>query len=57
MVKAHSFILMEINTQGNGKKAKNMGMGHTLMPVDLSMKVNSRREQWMAMESLPGTKV
>ena len=57
MVKAHTFILMEINTQGNGKKAKNMGMGHTLMPVDLSMKENLRPGQWMAKESSPGTRV
>ena len=55
MVKAHTFILMGINSQGNGKKAKNMVMGHTLMPVDLSMKVNSRKEQCMVKESLPGT--
>ena len=56
MVKAHTFILMEINTQGNGGTGKNMGKGHTIMPVDLSMKENSSTELWMARESSPGTK-
>ena len=54
---AHTFILMGINTQENGRTGKNMGKVHTIMPVDLSMKVNSRKEQWMVKESLPGTKV
>ena len=57
MVKAHTFILMGINTRENGRMGKNMGKGHTIIPVDLSMKVNSRTVQWMAKESLPGTKV
>ena len=57
MVKAHTFILMEINTQGNGRTVKNMGKVHTIIPVDLNMKVNSRMGQWMAKESSPGTKV
>jgi len=57
MVKAHTFILMEINTQENGRTVKNMGKVHTIIPVDLNMKVNSRMGQWMAKESSPGTKV
>ena len=57
MVKAHTFILMEINTQENGKTVKNMGKVHTIIPVDLNMKVNSKTVQWMVKESSPGTKV
>ena len=56
MVKAHTFNLMVINIQGNGRTGKNMDKAHTIMPVDLSMKVNSRTGLWMARESLPGTK-
>ena len=57
MDKEHTFILMGINTQENGRTVKNTDKGHTIIPVDLSMKVNSRMVQWMAKESLPGTKV
>ena len=56
MGKALTFILMGINTKENGRTGKNMDKVNTIIPVDLSMKVNSRKGQWMAKESSPGTK-
>ena len=42
MGKEHTFILMEINSQENGKSGKNMGKAHLHGPMEISMKENGR---------------
>ena len=44
MGKAYTFILMEINTKGNGKTGKNMVKAHLLGPMEINMKGNGMLE-------------